>query len=63
MKLKPNTLRKQIRFKNDEELATIRQAVGIISKSLTLGEQVTFSSFVRAATIKAALEVINKDQG
>jgi len=56
--LKPNKLRKQIRFKNEEELEVIDQAVAIISNSLTQGERVTFSSFVRAASIKAALAVI-----
>ena len=56
--MKTNKLRKQIRFKNEEELKTIDQAVEIISKSLTHGERVTFSSFIRAAAIKAAIAVI-----
>ena len=56
--MKANKLRKQIRFKNEEEIETIDQAVAIITKSLTQGERVTFSSFMRAAANKAALAVI-----
>ena len=56
-----NKLRKQIRFRNEEELTAINIAVKIIGDTLMQGEQITFSSFVRAAANKAALEIIRKN--
>jgi len=56
--LKNDKLRKQIRFKNIEELKTIQLAVKIVEDTLTKGESVSFSSFVRAAAHFAALQVI-----
>ena len=56
--MKKDKLRKQIRFKTEDELKAVTLAVEIIRKDLTQGENVTFSSFVRVAAISAALEVI-----
>jgi len=59
--LKIDKLRKQIRFKNIDELKTIHLAVKIVEDTLTQGEKISFSSFVRAAAHGAALEVIKKN--
>ena len=56
--MKKDKLRKQIRFKTEDELKAINLAVEIIRKELKQGENVTFSSFVRVAGVSAALEVI-----
>lgn len=59
--MKSDKLRKQIRFRNEDELKTIQLAVKIVEDTLTKGEKITFSSFVRAAAYGAAKEVIKKN--
>jgi len=56
--LKNDKLRKQIRFKNFDQLKTIHLAVKITEDKLNNGESISFSSFVRAAAFTMALEVI-----
>jgi len=54
-------LRKQIRFKDEEQLRTIKLAIKIVEDTLTKGEGITFSSFIRAAAYGAALDIIKKN--
>ena len=61
MNLKKDKLRKQIRFRDFDELKTILLAVKIVEDTLTQGEKITFSSFVRAAAHGAAVEIIKKN--
>jgi len=59
--LKSDKLRKQIRFKNFEQLKAIQLAVKITEDTLTKGESITFSAFVRAAAYAAAQQIINNN--
>lgn len=59
--MKKNKLRKQIRFKDAEQLKLIHLAVKIVEDTLTQGEKISFSSFVRAAAEGAAREIIKKN--
>jgi len=56
--MKKQDARKQIRFKDVEQIKTIKIAVKIISDKLTQGESISFSSFVHMAAYAAALQVI-----
>jgi uncharacterized protein (DUF1778 family) len=59
--MKKAQLRKQIRFKSDEQIKTIKLAVKIVEDTLTKGEKITFSAFVRSAAEGAAKEVIKNN--
>jgi len=56
--MKKPDARKQIRFKDIEQINTIKLAVKIISNKLTQGESISFSSFVHMSAYAAALQVI-----
>ncbi len=56
--MKKQDCRKQIRFKDMEQINTIKLAVKIISDQLTQGESISFSSFVHMAAYGAALQII-----
>jgi len=56
--LKNDKLRKQIRFKNFEQLKVIQIAVKITEDKLSNGESISFSSFVRSAAYVAAVQII-----
>ena len=59
--MRNDKLRKQIRFKDFEQLQIIQLAVKITEDTLTKGESITFSSFVRAAAYSAAQQIIKNN--